>query len=97
MKVMKGNMSSYFLIRLGCVVLLALGLSGFVPAQGQTSSATARVWEGPLNIPTYELSPPNPYPALLDWQRRCSRGRHGTRAGNAVAGCNPSATGTAGC
>ena len=29
-----------------------------------------RVWEAPLVIPTYELGPPNPYPALLDWQRR---------------------------
>ena len=29
-----------------------------------------RVWEAPLVIPTYELNPPNPYPALLDWQRR---------------------------
>ena len=31
---------------------------------------SARVWEAPLSIPTYELGPPNPYPALLDWQRR---------------------------
>jgi tetratricopeptide (TPR) repeat protein len=30
----------------------------------------ARVWEAPLVIPTYELNPPNPYPALLDSQRR---------------------------
>src|SRR5919206_1214691 len=29
-----------------------------------------RVWEAPLVIPTYELNSPNPYPALLDWQRR---------------------------
>lgn len=29
-----------------------------------------RVWQAPLVIPTYELNSPNPYPALLDWQRR---------------------------
>src|ERR1051325_11770649 len=34
------------------------------------SKDVPRVWEAPLNIPTYELNPPNPYPALLDWQRR---------------------------
>jgi len=34
------------------------------------SKDVPRVWEGPLNIPTYELNPPNPYPALLDSQRR---------------------------
>ena len=36
----------------------------------QTASDTPRVWEAPLVIPTYELNPPNPYPALLDSQRR---------------------------
>jgi tetratricopeptide (TPR) repeat protein len=36
----------------------------------QPTNDTPRVWEGPLVIPTYELNPPNPYPALLDWQRR---------------------------
>ncbi|MFN2531353.1 MAG: DUF5107 domain-containing protein [Pyrinomonadaceae bacterium] len=39
-------------------------------AQDQTRQDTPRVWEAPLVIPTYELGPPNPYPALLDWQRR---------------------------
>src|SRR6185436_7447558 len=34
------------------------------------SKDAPRVWEGPLVIPTYELNSPNPYPALLDWQRR---------------------------
>jgi tetratricopeptide (TPR) repeat protein len=36
----------------------------------QSASMSPRVWEAPLVIPTYELGPPNPYPALLDWQRR---------------------------
>jgi len=34
------------------------------------SKDAPRVWEAPLVIPTYELNSPNPYPALLDWQRR---------------------------
>ncbi|HET7286288.1 MAG TPA: DUF5107 domain-containing protein, partial [Pyrinomonadaceae bacterium] len=38
-------------------------------AAGQTRDVP-RVWEAPLSIPTYELNPPNPFPALLDWQRR---------------------------
>jgi tetratricopeptide (TPR) repeat protein len=36
----------------------------------QSANDAPRVWEAPLVIPTYELNPPNPYPALLDWQRR---------------------------
>src|SRR5258705_2547398 len=52
------------------VVLLAFVLSNGVRAQEKEASATPRVWEAPLSIPTYELGPPNPYPALLDWQRR---------------------------
>jgi len=47
---------------LGCLVLV-----GHASAQLKD---TPRVWEAPLAIPTYELNPPNPYPALLDWQRR---------------------------
>ena len=39
-------------------------------ATAQVAKDTPRVWEAPLVIPTYELNPPNPYPALLDWQRR---------------------------
>src|SRR3569832_546516 len=39
-------------------------------AVAQPAKDTPRVWEAPLVIPTYELNPPNPYPALLDWQRR---------------------------
>jgi len=47
--------------------ILLIG-AGVVTAQ--PSKNTPRVWEEPLVIPTYELNPPNPYPALLDWQRR---------------------------
>ncbi|HEU4931958.1 MAG TPA: DUF5107 domain-containing protein [Pyrinomonadaceae bacterium] len=39
-------------------------------AAAQSTNDTPRVWEGPLVIPTYELNAPNPYPALLDSQRR---------------------------
>jgi len=46
-------------------MLVCLAMLGHASAQD-----TPRVWEGPLVIPTYELNPPNPYPALLDWQRR---------------------------
>ena len=42
----------------------------FVVGQAQSPNDAPRVWEAPLVIPTYELNPPNPYPALLDWQRR---------------------------
>ena len=56
---------SYFQLALTAAILLA----GFSSVPGQ-SKDTPRVWEEPLVIPTYELNPPNPYPALLDWQRR---------------------------
>ncbi len=46
-------------------ILLSLILAAFV-----TANAQSKVWEAPLVLPTYELNPPNPYPALLDWQRR---------------------------
>ena len=52
-------------VMLFCVTLLSV-----IAAQAQASKDAPRVWEGPLVIPTYELGPPNPYPALLDWQRR---------------------------
>jgi len=52
------------LVLISAVVLAALSA---VVAQ---SKDTPRVWEAPLVIPTYELNPPNPYPALLDWQSR---------------------------
>lgn len=48
-------------------ILVCLVILGHASAQ---SKDTPRVWEAPLAIPTYELNPPNPYPALLDWQRR---------------------------
>jgi tetratricopeptide (TPR) repeat protein len=69
MKVITPNTASHFLIRLVCAGLLVF-VTVSVHAQTQTGIATARVWEGPLNIPSYELGPPNPYPALLDSQRR---------------------------
>jgi len=50
------------------LILLCLAMLG--DASAQSSKDTPRVWEGPLVIPTYELNSPNPYPALLDWQRR---------------------------
>ncbi len=48
--------------------LISLAMLG--NAAAQAAKDTPRVWEAPLVIPTYELNPPNPYPALLDWQRR---------------------------
>ena len=47
------------------ILLAMLGQASAQPAKDRP-----RVWEAPLVIPTYELNPPNPYPALLDWQRR---------------------------
>jgi tetratricopeptide (TPR) repeat protein len=58
---------SVFRLVLSAIVLLSATLT---VVHAQSSSETPRVWEGPLVIPTYELNPPNPYPALLDWQRR---------------------------
>jgi uncharacterized protein DUF5107 len=52
---------------------LLIYLSLIVAMGSQTfaqSKDAPRVWEAPLVIPTYELNSPNPYPALLDWQRR---------------------------
>jgi tetratricopeptide (TPR) repeat protein len=53
-----------------CVAMLLHVSSNMARAQSQAFNGSARVWEAPLSIPTYELGPPNPYPALLDWQRR---------------------------
>src|SRR4026209_900379 len=64
MRVKSSNIFSNTLLSVGAI-FLAFAFS--TSAQGQD---TARVWEAPLSIPTYELGPPNPYPALLDWQRR---------------------------
>ena len=55
--------------RLRLFLLLSLLFLSTHHAQAQSSTAP-RVWEESLSIPTYELGPPNPYPALLDWQRR---------------------------
>ena len=51
------------------VTIIMLSLT-FIIGQAQSPTDAPRVWEAPLVIPTYELNPPNPYPALLDWQRR---------------------------
>lgn len=54
-------------------LLLPLVLTALLShAAAQSSSSAARVWQEPLTIPTYELGPPNPYPAfqILDHQRR---------------------------
>src|SRR5438552_16406431 len=52
------------------VISIAVLLLAVEVVAAQAPSASPRVWEAPLVIPTYELGPPNPYPALLDWQRR---------------------------
>lgn len=65
MRVKSSNIFSRSVLGLFCAVLFALTCSNSVQAQD-----SPRVWEAPLVIPTYELGPPNPYPALLDWQRR---------------------------
>ena len=52
------------------LMLIATFLLSGTVANAQSSTDTPRVWEAPLVIPTYELNPPNPYPALLDEQRR---------------------------
>ncbi|MBA2705201.1 MAG: DUF5107 domain-containing protein [Blastocatellia bacterium] len=62
--------STQFRLSLACIVLLAVTLLSGISAEAQTSTDAPRVWEAPLVIPTYELGPPNPYPALLDWERR---------------------------
>ena len=53
---------------LSFLFLILFVMPGIVAAQ--PAKDTPRVWEAPLVLPTYELNPPNPYPALLDWQRR---------------------------
>src|ERR1051325_6975731 len=54
--------------RLSVLLLVLFTMMGHAAAQA--AKDTPRVWEAPLVTPTYELNPPNPYPALLDWQRR---------------------------
>ncbi len=58
------NSTHLRLIFVSIMFLVTALLSG-IPAQAQTSKDAPRVWEAPLVIPTYELGPPNPYPALL--------------------------------
>src|SRR6266480_2663074 len=70
MRLNSRNVFSHPLLIVCCAILLALMLSNGVRAQDQMPNTSPRVWEAPLSIPTYELGPPNPYPALLDWQRR---------------------------
>jgi hypothetical protein len=53
-----------------CLSLVLLTLAIVSQALAQATQDIPRVWEAPLVIPTYELNSPNPYPALLDWQRR---------------------------
>jgi tetratricopeptide (TPR) repeat protein len=68
---MKAILSSTQLRLIGVgIIFLASALLSGMPAQAQNSKDAPRLWEAPLIIPTYELGPPNPYPALLDWQRR---------------------------
>jgi tetratricopeptide (TPR) repeat protein len=59
-------MKRVFLILSTAVLLIA----GNHLVSAQSSQDVPRVWEAPLVIPTYELNSPNPYPALLDSQRR---------------------------
>jgi hypothetical protein len=51
--------------------MLAAALAALVAACATARAGDGpRVWEGTLAIPTYELGPPSPYPALLDYPRR---------------------------
>ena len=60
------------------IYVLILGATVLVQVvTAQSTKDTPRVWEAPLVIPTYELNPPNPYPALLAADR-------GARARRAV-------------
>src|SRR3989442_1282222 len=70
MRSISTNIFSCSLLSPYCALLLVVVLSSVVAAQTQAPDPAPRVWEAPLSIPTYELGPPNPYPALLDWQRR---------------------------
>ena len=53
--------------RLRLVISLAVLLLAAEIVAAQSASMSPRAWEASLVIPTYELGPPNPYPALLDW------------------------------
>ncbi|HEY8560345.1 MAG TPA: DUF5107 domain-containing protein [Pyrinomonadaceae bacterium] len=56
----------YFIFAI--MVLCGGGAVSIFASEGDAKEP--RVWEEPLSIPTYELGAPNPYPALLDWDRR---------------------------
>lgn len=70
MRVMLTNTFARPFLSLVCATLSTFIHSSGAPVQAQGSGPSPRVWEAPLSIPTYELGPANPYPALLDWQRR---------------------------
>ena len=54
--------------------LLAAGFLAAALGRAQSSvESTARVWEDSITIPTYELGPPDPNPALASWQQRKGR------------------------
>jgi len=67
---LKKSHSHYRAWRLRFVFSIAVLFLAVKIVSAQAVSVRPRVWEAPLVIPTYELGPPNPYPALLDWQRR---------------------------
>jgi tetratricopeptide (TPR) repeat protein len=57
-------------LRLHHVGFLLFLMTSTINVLGQSPQSAPKVWETQVNIPTYELGAPNPYPALLDWQRR---------------------------
>lgn len=64
---MKRHFSEMRILR---IVFASITIVAACGASAAQSKDVPRVWEAPLTIPTYELNPPNPYPALLDSQRR---------------------------
>jgi len=62
-------MKSTFFISIKPILISIVVLTALNAVIAQ-SKDKPHVWEAPLVIPTYELNPPNPYPALLDSQRR---------------------------
>ncbi len=74
MMVLISNLKDNFFARcvaaLGLTALVLLVLASLATATHAQSENFPRVWEAPLVIPTYELGPPDPNPALLDGPRR---------------------------
>ncbi len=74
MMVLISNLKDNFFARcvaaLGLTALVLLVLASLATATHAQSEKFPRVWEAPLVIPTYELGPPDPNPALLDGPRR---------------------------